>query len=224
MVEESTSILVVEDEMIVSEYICQSLAKLGYRVCGVADCYEEALELVCEEQPDLILLDIELSGDKSGIDVANDVQKKWEIPIVFLTAYSDDQTLRKATQVKPLGYITKPFNEKDIKIAVIMALEHSNTKEGVISIKGGYSYDLDQQQLFQNQQPILLTKKELKLVHILALKRNQVVPYQMIEDCLWDGVVVSESSLRALVLRVRKKLPEIPIQNVSGIGYLLKDD
>jgi len=222
--EEAAKILVVEDEMFVSEYICQSLAKLGYRVCGVADCYEEALELVVEESPDLILLDIELSGDKSGIDVASEVLERWSIPVVFLTAYSDDQTLIRAKQIKPMGYITKPFTEHDIKIAVMMALERSPSGGRVIHVSGGYSYDTGQQQLFKDDEPIFLTKKELKLLHMLAVKHNQVVPYQAIEGCLWDGIVVSESSLRALVLRLRKKLPDIPVQNVSGIGYVLKDE
>ena len=224
MSEEAASILVVEDEMFVSEYICQSLTKLGYRVCGVADCYEEALQLVAEESPDLILLDIELSGDKSGVDVASEVLEKWAIPVVFLTAYSDDQTLVKVKQTKPMGYITKPFTENDIKIAVMMALQRTGSGGKVIQIKEGYSYDTGQQQLFHDDEPVWLTKKELKLIHILASKYNQVVSYQAIEDCLWEGVIVSESSLRALVLRLRKKLPDIPIQNVSGIGYLLKDD
>jgi DNA-binding response OmpR family regulator len=159
--DKKANILVVEDEMFVSEYICQSLTKLGYRVCGIADCYDEAIELVSNERPDLILLDIELSGSKNGIDVANDVTEKWAIPVVFLTAYSDEQTLIKAKRAKPLGYITKPFTENDIKIAVMMALEHAGAETSVIALGEGYLYDPELQQLCLDKKPVLLTKKEV---------------------------------------------------------------
>jgi len=221
VIEEGVKILVVEDEMIVGEFICQCLGKLGHRVCGVADSFEEALELAEDEQPDLILMDIELGGDKTGIDAATEILEKWAIPVIYLTAYSDDQTLSKAKQSKPFGYITKPFTENDIKIAVMMALEHTCAETGAIALGEGYLYDPELQQLCLNKKPVLLTKKEVRLLDKLIEQRNQVVPYQVIENCLWEDVIVSESSLRALMLRVRKKLPGLSIQNVSGIGYLL---
>lgn len=221
MFEGGANILIVEDEMIVGEFICQCLGKIGHQVCGVADNFEEALELVEEEHPDLILMDIELSGDKNGIDAATEIHEKWAIPVIYLTAYSDDQTLLKARQSKPFGYITKPFTEKDIKIGVMMALERSASEQEVMVLGEGYTYDPKHQQLCLNKKPVLLTKKEVLLLEQLILQRNQVVPYRVIEGCLWEDVVVSESSLRALVLRVRKKLPGLSIQNVSGIGYLL---
>lgn len=221
MIEEGAKILVVEDEMIVGEFICHCLGKIGHRVCGVADNFEEALELVEDEQPDLILMDIELGGDKTGIDAATEIHEKWDIPVIYLTAYSDDQTLSKAKQSKPFGYITKPFTENDIKIAVMMALEHVCSESNIIELGESYLYEPEQQQLCLNEKPVLLTKKERLLLHKLIMQRNQVVPYQVIESCLWEDVIVSESSLRALMLRIRKKLPGLSIQNVSGIGYLL---
>jgi len=221
VIEEGVKILVVEDEMIVGEFICHCLGKIGHRVCGVADNFEEALELVEDEQPDLILMDIELGGDKTGIDAATEIHEKWDIPVIYLTAYSDDQTLSKAKQSKPFGYITKPFTENDIKIAVMMALEHVCSESNIIELGESYLYEPEQQQLCLNEKPVLLTKKERLLLHKLIMQRNQVVPYQVIESCLWEDVIVSESSLRALMLRIRKKLPGLSIQNVSGIGYLL---
>jgi len=219
--EGGANILVVEDEMIVGEFICQCLGKIGHRVCGVADNFEDALELVEEERPDLVLMDIELDGGKNGIDTAMEILDRWEIPVIYLTAYSDEKTLAKAKKSKPFGYITKPFTENDIKIAVMMALERTSSSQEVVVLGEGYLYDPEQQQLSLNQNPVLLTKKEVLLLHKLIVQRNQVVPYQVIENCLWEDVIVSESSLRALVLRVRKKLPGLSIQNVSGIGYLL---
>jgi len=219
--EGAANILVVEDEMIVSEYICQCLGKIGHRVCGMADSFEEALELAEEEKPDLVLMDIELGGAKNGIDAALEIHEKWAIPVVFLTAYSDDKTLLSAKQCKPFGYITKPFTENEIKIGVMMALEHISSDAKAVSLGEGYLYDPEKQQITHDQTPILLTKKEIKLLQKLIAQRNQVVAYQVIEDSLWEDVIVSESSLRALVLRLRKKLPGLSIKNVSGIGYLL---
>jgi two-component system response regulator LytT len=119
---ESITVLVVEDESIVSKDIQHSLKKLGYHIAGAAATGEKALELIKTESPDIILMDIMLKGDMSGIDVAEIVKNDYNIPIIFLTAYADEATLSKAKIIEPYGYIIKPFKEIDLHTSIDMAL------------------------------------------------------------------------------------------------------
>lgn len=126
----SKNILIIEDESIVSKDIHFSLKKLGYGVCGTAATGEEAISLVEELNPDLILMDIMLKGKLNGIETASKIREKHEIPIIYLTAYADENTLSKAKITEPYGYIIKPFQEIDLHTSIEMALyKHSKEKE-----------------------------------------------------------------------------------------------
>ncbi|MFA5575488.1 MAG: response regulator [Brumimicrobium sp.] len=123
-------ILVVEDEMIISEDIQGSLTRLGYEVCGSATTGEKAIKLAEDLSPDLILMDIMLKGELSGIEAAEIIREEYNIPIVFLTAYADDSTLSKAKITMPSGYILKPFKEIDLRSTIEIALfNHQKQKD-----------------------------------------------------------------------------------------------
>ncbi|MDA9563352.1 response regulator [Flavobacteriales bacterium] len=125
-----TNIVVVEDESIVSKDIQQSLKKLGYNVVGAASSGEKAIELVDEFKPDLVLMDIMLKGQMSGIEAAGIIKEKHRIPVIYLTAYADENTLSKAKVTEPYGYIIKPFKEVDIHTSIEMALyKHEKAQE-----------------------------------------------------------------------------------------------
>jgi len=115
-------ILVVEDEIIVAEDIGFRLKKLGYIVTATVASGEEAIEKVTENQPDLVLMDIVLKGDMDGVTAAEKIRSKVDIPTVFLTAYADDKTLQRAKLTNPFGYIIKPFQQNDLRVAIEIAL------------------------------------------------------------------------------------------------------
>ena len=117
-----TNILIVEDESIVAKDIAQSLKKLGYNVIETASSGEAAVIIAEEKKPDLVLMDIMLKGEMSGIDAANFIHEKNNIPVIFLTAYADESTLSKAKISEPYGYIIKPFKEIDLHSNIEMAL------------------------------------------------------------------------------------------------------
>lgn len=116
------NVLVVEDESIVSKDIQYSLKKLGYNVVGAAATGEKAIELAGEKSPDIILMDIMLKGDITGIEASAEIKEKYNIPIIFLTAYADENTLSKAKVTEPYAYIIKPFKEIDLHTSIEMAL------------------------------------------------------------------------------------------------------
>lgn len=114
--------MVVEDEGIIAQDIKNCLEGLGYNVPDVVFTGREAIQRAEELRPDLVLMDIVLKGDIDGIETATEIRKKYNIPIVYLTAYEDDKTLKRAKLTEPLGYILKPFEERYLRSSIEMAL------------------------------------------------------------------------------------------------------
>jgi len=115
-------ILVVEDESVVSKDIQESLKGLGYGVCGTASAGEEAIRKAESLQPDLVLMDIVLKGDIDGVEAAETIRSKFHIPVIYLTAYSDEYTLNRAKVTEPSGYILKPFDERELHTTIEVAM------------------------------------------------------------------------------------------------------
>jgi PAS domain S-box-containing protein len=115
-------IMVVEDEGIIAQDIKNCLENLGYEVPDVVFTGKEAIEKAEENHPDLILMDIVLKGEMDGIETASEIRNRFSIPIVYLTAYEDDKTLKRAKLTEPLGYILKPFEERSLRSSIEMAL------------------------------------------------------------------------------------------------------
>ncbi len=115
-------ILVVEDESIVAMDIKHRLESLDYQVSEIASSGEEAVEKAGKTNPDIILMDIVLKGEMDGIDAAQIIKDRFDIPVVYLTAYSDDKTLKRAKITGPFGYIIKPFEDQELHSAIEVAL------------------------------------------------------------------------------------------------------
>lgn len=118
----SAKILIVEDEGIVAKNIQNRLKRLGYVVPTIVASGEEAIRKTEETRPDLVLMDIVLKGDMDGIEAAKQIYSRFDIPIVYLTAYSDNNTLERAKLAEPFGYILKPFEIREVHSAIEMAL------------------------------------------------------------------------------------------------------
>jgi PAS domain S-box-containing protein len=115
-------VLIVEDEGIIARDITHMLEQLGYEVSGEAGTGAEAIELASTTATDLVLMDIKLKGATDGIQTAAEIREQFGIPVVFLTSHADSDTLRRANQTQPFGYVVKPFNEADLKVAVEVGL------------------------------------------------------------------------------------------------------
>lgn len=116
-------LLVVEDEALIALALSSKLQTLGYEVCAIAATGRAALEKVAEFHPDLVLMDIRLPGGMNGIEAALRIREEYEIPVTYLTAYSDEETLAKARLAKPYGFLLKPFQERELRIGIEMALQ-----------------------------------------------------------------------------------------------------
>jgi CheY-like chemotaxis protein len=117
-----TKILLVEDDDIVARVAIWRLEKLGYEVCGRATNCPDALKLAGEHHPDLILMDIKIAGPNDGITTAKLLKEITAAPLVYLTSQSDDDIIARAAETHPAGFISKPFEDKDLRIAIEIAL------------------------------------------------------------------------------------------------------
>ncbi|MFW5784336.1 MAG: response regulator, partial [Spirochaetota bacterium] len=122
---EQDRILIVEDERIIALDLKRRLERFGYHVVGTASEADEAIELARRELPDLVLMDIMLSGGSDGIAAATEIRKQLRIPVVFLTAYADDTTIQRAKIAEPVGYVLKPFKERELHTTIDIGLYKS---------------------------------------------------------------------------------------------------
>ena len=115
-------ILVVEDENIVALDMRMRLEAMGYRVVDVVETASLAIERAASLSPDFVLMDIKLKGEQDGIEAAGHLRERAEVPVIFVTAFTDERTLERAKQASPYGYIVKPFHERELRIAIELAL------------------------------------------------------------------------------------------------------
>lgn len=111
-------ILIVEDEGIVALDLANRLRRLGYTVLAVAASGEEAVQKTAQACPDLVLMDIRLRGEMDGIEAAQIIHAHFDIPVIYLTALSDDDTLQRVKATEPAGLIMKPFEDRDLRTAI----------------------------------------------------------------------------------------------------------
>ncbi|MBK8969914.1 MAG: EAL domain-containing protein [Hahellaceae bacterium] len=124
-------IIIVEDERIIAFNLRQRLIKLGYEVPAIAANGGKALEAIENEHPDLVLMDIHIEGEMDGIDTAAEALKRFQVPVIYLTAYSEDATLARARQTRPYGFLLKPFSERELHATIQMALERAEVERAL---------------------------------------------------------------------------------------------
>jgi len=215
-------ILIVEDESLVALDISESIASLGHKTVGIASDFNGAIELTNRYKPDLILMDICLKGDKDGIDAADKIKSKYDIPIIYITALNNEKDIQRAILTNPSAYLIKPFDTTSLKIAIKIALKHRRNKydlEGDIKLDEEFSYDSSSRQLILNGEYVSLTKRENDLLSLFIDNANNIVDSYLIENHIWPEKNANLNTLRALVSRLRVKLKYKFIETIPSVGY-----
>ncbi|MCW5518916.1 response regulator [Aureitalea sp. L0-47] len=163
-------IFIVEDEPLIAVTIETALLKQGFSVLGDAENYEEAIAAVQKEKPDLVLLDIQLEGEKDGVELAMEFDKR-KIPYLYLTSQTDPETVNRVKETHPLGFIVKPFTEAGLRSHIELAWHKlSSTKNEFLVIKSeGETYKL-------NQQDILYLKAFDNYCYVVTKDHSYLVP------------------------------------------------
>lgn len=194
---EKLNIFIVEDESIVAKDIQNSLTKLGYNVVGMANNGPEALEKIEELTPDLVLMDIMIKGNMTGIDVSERIKEKLNIPVIFLTAYADEGTLSRAKITEPYGYILKPFKEIDLHSTIEMAV-YKHQKDAALLKERDFLYSLVESKDDKNAD-FFFVKSNSRLVKV-HLKEIYFV------EALKDYVIINTENARYTVHSTMKEL------------------
>jgi len=132
------SILIVEDERVIAASIKNILRHLGYNNTYIAESAEEAIRIIDEKHPDLVLADIVLEGEINGIELAKQIKSEYGLPVIFLTSYSDEKTVSEAKLSEPYGFITKPFKIEELKITLEIAFHKSEMEKKLLQSKEKY--------------------------------------------------------------------------------------
>jgi PAS domain S-box-containing protein len=174
------NILIVEDESVVAIDLRQSLHRMGYGVTDTVQSGEDALESVKSNPPGLILMDIGLKGNMDGIEAAGIIHKEYGLPIIFLTAYADDDTLRQATETGPYGYLVKPYQERELKTSIEVALSKCKIEHELIESREQFREIFE-----QNADAIVLFRRsnfEIIDMNPAAVSIFQYPKQQLVED------------------------------------------
>ncbi|HEY9853965.1 MAG TPA: ATP-binding protein [Leptolyngbyaceae cyanobacterium] len=173
-----TKILIVEDELLIATNLSRKLERIGYFVVDIVSSGVAAIERAAETKPDLILMDIVIKGDIDGIETAAQIHKKLDIPVIYTTAYADDNTLERAEKTGSYGYVIKPFKERELHATIKMALsKHKEGKKIKSSLQEAKDSSEDKSRYFSIASHDLRTP--LSIIQISAYMLENY-------DSLWD--------------------------------------
>jgi DNA-binding LytR/AlgR family response regulator len=195
------NVLVVEDESIVSKDIQYSLKKLGYNVVGVAATGEKAIELCGEKLPDIILMDIMLKGDINGIEASTRIKESYNIPVIFLTAYADENTLSKAKVTEPYAYIIKPFKEIDLHTSIEMAF-YKHSKELEILKERDMLYNIVENK--ENKEFIFVKSKS----RLIKLNTKDIFFIEALKDYVVINTLNKRYTIHSTMKDIERKMPQ----------------
>lgn len=214
------TILWVEDDPLVLEQIAVLLSIFFKRVL-TAESGEKAYELYEDEQPDIILSDLEIPKI-GGIELFYMIRMKNQtIPIIVLSAYSDRNILLKAANAQIDGYIVKPVELETLLDAFRKVLPKMSVKRQIFTFQNGLIYNLLTEELFKETQLIALGKKEKKLLNLFVSNKDRVIEKDELIAHIWIHEDVSESALKNLLNRLRNKIGFELIVSVKGSGWKL---
>lgn len=227
------SVLIVEDEIVLAMAIELSLKKMGFFVTGIETSSYEAVIHSQNNHPDIILMDINLDSKSTGIDAANTIWKKFQIPIIFLTSYTNDKTIKAAMECEPYGYLIKPCRDEELKASINMALHKHryffNNKNNLqknesdfLYLDGNIKFDKSNSILYKKNSVIKLTKNEKKLFEIITKYPGDIVSFKTIYAYIWREDLYDMGKLRTLLYRLRIKLGIDPFENMYEQGYKIK--
>lgn len=210
-------ILLLEDELLLNSAISEYLKSIGHMVESFQDG-QDVLNSI-DSTFDLLILDINVPTI-DGFEILKELNnKKIYIPTIFISALIEIEDITKAYNLGCREYIKKPFHlgELGIKINQILKKDQNNTSH--IKFSENYSYSKDKQTLYFNGEPQNLTKKQLEIIHILALNINMIVDFERFRIDVWDAEYIDNPTIRAEISRLKKALKEDFIKNIRGLGY-----
>lgn len=209
-------ILLVEDNKSIIKGLEYAFAQNGYS-CEYCLSLDEAVRKAPFNY-DVAVLDIMLP-DGNGFDLFKKIRRYSDLPVIFLTAVDDEDSVVNGLELGADDYITKPFSTREL-IARIKRVANKNSKKNIITVSG-VTLDLDKSAVFENGKQLELTALEYKLLSLLMQNAGKVVTRELIFEKIWDvsSNFVNDNTLTVYIKRIRKKLDADIIKTVKGMGY-----
>lgn len=219
------SLMIVEDEVLTRRFLQSVAEKLGIRVIGTCDNGAALLQMLKDTRPEMILMDINIKGAVDGLQTVRLIaQSRRPVPIVFITAYTDGDTLAEAMSLSPYGFVAKPATPKQLEIALNLACVRSRASgkaADILLLPEGFTYHVEAGMLSQGGDAIRLSKRERLLLALLAKAPRQPVAFSALETALWPLALPGPDALPSLIKRFRQKTSKNLIVNLYGDGYAL---
>jgi len=210
-------ILVVEDDTFIGESIKEYFELQNNKV----DYFSSPKNAVANTHPayyDIFLFDINMEG-MSGLELYRELKRYVDVPVIFLTAYSDIEHIEEAFDLGAVDYIKKPFALRELELRIKRVLFKGTN---YIQIGDGYAFDLKKLKLFYNDVEVELTPNEKYFLELLCQNVGQIVSSETIKDYIWEDKSICDNTLRTQVKKLRSKLKVNFIKNVRGSGYKIE--
>ena len=207
-------ILLLEDNHRLNNSIVKRLELKGYTV----NAFEDGLEAIhnAYDGYDCFILDINVPS-LDGINILKEIRESNKnVPILIISSNIDLDTIKDAYGFGCDDYLKKPFfiDELEVKIEKLCRLDQK-----LIKLDENYTYNIETRELFKENEPIKLTKKETLLLHLGISSRNKTISFEQISDYVWEGDITTTDSIRTLMMRLRKKIPKEWIETLIDFGY-----
>ena len=213
-------ILLLEDEVMLNESICEYLELQGHSIDTFFDG-DSAYERVQESSYDLLILDINVPG-LDGLELLEKMHElKLHTPTIYISALVDIEDISRAYDLGCNDYLKKPFHLKELALRLDKIKISNDTPRVHLRLSKNYSYDQEHSTLLFNQENQTLTKKQSQIIDILARNRGRVVDFDQFCEYVWQDSFVDNATIRAEVNRLKKSLKEDVIINVRGMGYMI---
>ncbi|GAB6073657.1 response regulator transcription factor [Nautilia lithotrophica] len=214
-------IVLVEDEYSLNEIITEYLQNEGYIVKSFIDG-KKAYEYLKKENFDILILDIHLPNI-DGFSILEALQKeKLSPPTIFISAMNSIDHITKAYDLGCFDYIKKPFYLQELLIKIErLGSQIESTEKNFIKLSKRYKFDVQKSELLFDNTPEILSNIHRNIIKLLALNKGKSVTFEMLRDEVWDGFV-DNATIRAEISRLKKSLKEDFIQNIRGVGYIIK--
>ncbi len=216
-------ILIIKDENIVAQNIKRIMLSIGHSVLKIAKTAQDAFCIAGKLKPDLVISDIDLNGDIDGTECCKILQNRYNVPVIFISTHKDINTLKKVSSIDFMSYILEPFHEDELIVKVNLAILKNEQfkKQNRQVLNTIYSYCNKTNELFLDDAPIYLTKKEQCFLRLLIKARGTIVSYDTIEHTIWHGEFVQDTTRRQLIHRFKQKAPNFPFELIKNKGVRL---
>jgi DNA-binding response OmpR family regulator len=211
-------LLIIEDNWMMAHMIEDVATILNIDVIGIATSWDEAKEILTVQKPDFAIVDININGLVDGIEAARRLRAQ-EIDFLFLTAYKDLETIKEAAELSPLAYMIKPITPENLMATFLLATKKIDQK-ALTNSPPAYTVE-NNDLLYMGKAMTSLSKSERRVLKLLIKNIGYTIGYEtFLYSTEGNAETNSEASLRNIVVKLRKKCPDLVINNVKDVGYI----